>query len=285
MKKHFAIKALALVLTLLMVFGVMVSAIEDEPGTQSDAIDITVGEIIPVRQLVEDRGYEYTIDYNRNVHKVECSGAVRSASGDPYFDDGYYIDGECVYGAQVGQGSVTIYFFNSTPPLVVGFNVTAAAHKPIEKKISILMEDHFSIEPLLAEAGYISGDVVHYAFWDVFNVNGLSYPVEILSDCGIFTPPEFASHHNGTGESQILLNMKDGQNILIRVTVKDSFVLSLWDICFYFFFELIPDSFRMRSQEWPWNMLVLLFTPADWILNGVETLVRGTLDVTPALVF
>lgn len=283
MKKRFLFRTLAFILALALPFSV--SAAATEGGGTDAAVNITVGEILPVKQLLESMGYDYYVDYERTVYSVTCSGAVRSAKNEGTRDDlGRYSGTECVYGTQAGQGTATITFRDDTPPLEIKFNVTAFTSNPLIKEISVLMEDRFSIEPLLKDAGYASDDVVHYAYWDVTNHNGLTFPVEILSNCGIFTPPEFESNHNGSGEGQILLNMKDGQVILINVTVKRSFALGLWELYHYFFFRSIPDDYVVRSQERPWNILVLLFTPVDWILNGMAKL-RSTHNVTPALVF
>jgi len=284
MKKHSAIKILAFVLALLMAFGVTASAVDGEDGPEPaapTAINITVGQIVSIRQLVEDMGYAYYADGDykyTTVYRVECSGAINSEEDlyDAGIDDSENDDNRrwFIYGTRAGQGAAAICL-TGIQPFVVHFNITAAS-KPIVKNVSILGLDNLFTEPLLAKEGYTPDDIAYRAYWDVFCVNGLVGPVGILY--GYPSPVYFDTGFNGMGESQILYNMEDGQVILINVTIKDSLINRLDR------FELLYFSYQ-STVNFPWNILVLLFAPVDWVMNWFYRLFSPTHQVTPFLTF
>lgn len=273
MKKRFAVQSLAFVLSLLMVFGVSAPAMaEGGGGTEPPAppvIDIRVGQIIPVRQLVEDMGYEWPDRPYSDIVTVS-SGAVNCIC---HGNDWYVL-----YGASVGQGSVTISFrapvaWAMIEPFAIDFNVTAAS-KPIVKNITVLSVDNIFLEPLLAKEGYTEGDVAQFAYWATKSISP-DPDAEILYG-GNWRNPLFYET-TLRGESQILLNMKDGQIVLFNVTAKRSVIV-------LFGFE-IPYFLDMSALTFPLNVLVFLVSPIDWVLNWISDRLFPLHDVTPALFF
>jgi hypothetical protein len=213
MKKRSAIKALAFVLVLLTAFGVTASAIEgDPPPTPPTEINITVGQIYPLKQLVEAFGYTYNTGVNV-VSSVKCSGAVNAAE-----DGGIWS----IYGTAAGQGSVTINFRDRTPKIVFdGFHVTAAAN-PLVREMSVTTNEHFSIAPLLADLGYTPEDIERSTNWDI-KISAWDWDADAAKTMPILYGggASYQTPGNGRGVSQILLNMKDGQVILINLKVGD----------------------------------------------------------------
>jgi len=169
MKKRFAGKALAFVLVLVFAFSVFASAIEGEPVAQA-AIDITVGEIVYVRQLVEDMGYTWPGNPRQGV-RISHSGAVNVVNED------YWT----IYGEKSGQGSVTITV-TGKEPFVVGFNVTAAAN-PLVREMSVTSSERFTITQLLENMGYVSDDIERSTHW----INKTSQNMDILYGGNIAT--------------------------------------------------------------------------------------------------
>jgi hypothetical protein len=219
MKKHSASKALAFVLVLLMAFGVTASAIDgDPPPTPPASIDITVGQIVDVRRLAEDRGYTWPSVPYTSV-QTTSSGAVNCVK--------HGNDWHVLYGTNVGQGSVTITVAGFEP-FTVNFNVTAASN-PVTIEVSMGSKDNLSLESMMAERGYTPEDVARHAYWDNFSVNGLVAHVGLLYDRGRTGYPYlFETNGNGRGQSQILYNMADGQVILVNVTIGSPPPKDLW---------------------------------------------------------
>ncbi|MCL1952270.1 MAG: hypothetical protein FWF60_05520 [Oscillospiraceae bacterium] len=272
MKKHFASKALASVLVLLMAFGVTASAIDgDTPPAPPASIDITVGQIYPMEQLVEELGGSYkTALGNRNVRGFTCSGAIRCSHFDPPVSCG-------VYGARVGQGSITIDFFEGPSLSYSGFHVTAASN-PVVKEAGMATKDSLSLLPLLEEMGYTADDIAQAAHWDV--------KVEMKLTVLYGGRYSYQTHGNGGAYSQILLNMTDGQIILVNVKIANP--KESWSEFWSGFGKkmLVPFAFFMHPMGWlfiPVAPVIILF---QWILWLIEPLIPTKyIDVTPALAF
>ena len=247
-------KALALVLALTMAFGVTAFA---DTGDAPASIDITVGEIYSLEQLVTALGGAYKTPIgNTNVYKVTCTGAVRCSNE--------------IYGASVGRGSVEIDFHEGPNLSYSNFNVIAASH-PIVKTMTVPSEGEFTLDQPLAGLGYTPEEIARCAYWDNCGINGLVGHVKILYrwNSGVFH-----TNDNGSGESQILLNMKDGQIILFNVTIKDSLIQQI-DRRFP---GLVKDGLLRK-------VLVFLCTPADRFLDWLSRLIYPTHQVTPVLTF
>ena len=264
MKKCFSIKALALVLVLATAFGVSASAIEGEPVAQA-AIDICVGQIVSVRQLAQDAGYAWPSIPYTGVH-VSCDGAVT--------DEKHGNDWHVIYGARAGQGSASVYV--SGAEFVVDFNVTAAVN-PLVYELRVSNEERFTLDALLAGAGYTADDVARYAYWD----NKTSGTAGILFSS---SPRSFSTNNNGTGASQILLNMNDGRVILINVSVEynNSFgrkLLGFFELLFYPVLALLTPIYNLLVLAQPLQFL------SSWF-HGFSEFFRPTFyDITPVFSF
>ena len=260
MKKHFASKALASVLVLLMAFGVTASAIDGDPPPA--ALDICVGQIVSIRQLVEDAGYSWPGTPYVNV-QAASSGAVNCVK--------HGNDWHVLYGTAVGQGSVTVTL-PGTQSLSVSFHVSAASD-PVVMEASMTSTASLSPAALLADAGYTPADIDKLAYWDNKSTGGER--LEILYG--------FSTHGNGTGKSQILLNMKDGRVILINVTIEDP-PRDKWSEIREILVN--PIMILFHPLFWPLILVSPIFVPVMWIMGfiGMATPTKYY-DVTPVLAF
>jgi len=252
MKKHFAVKTLASVLALLMAFGVFAFAEEDGPPL---TFDITVGEIFSIGQLLEEMGYNLS-----HVWKIYCSGAVYNSIDDWDRD---------IYGTAVGQGIATITFrMYGMESFDISFNVTAASN-PIVKEMKAPLDGYFSIEPLLAEIGYAPEDVDRYIYW-VTEVYGSVYHGQMIFDS---SATRYSTCGNDNSKNQILLNMKDGQVILINVNVTytPAELLRWFGGAILMNIVIVPFIVFI-----PWNL---------YLMFGRITGLYGWTDVTPVLSF
>jgi len=134
----------------------------------------------------------------------------------------------------------------------------------------VALEEDFSIEPLLAGMGYSPDDLAHRAYWDnkVFTSQGVGVLWGISS-----VPMKYYTNDNGNGRSQILLNMKDGQIILINVTTTYSFA----ELLSWFFGAILMNIIIVPFIIFiPWNL---------YLMFGRVTGLYGWVEKTPVLVF
>ena len=262
-------KILALVLALTMAFGVAAFA---DTGDAPASLDITVGEIVSVKQLVEDAGYAWPSIPYTDV-RAEITGGVCGVQKNN--GDGYIL-----YGAKAGQGSVKITVIGKQP-FTVNLNVTAAVN-PVTKEVSMGSDAGLSLEPMLAELGYTPQDIARRDYWDNFSVNGLVGHVTLLYG-GSAYPHRFSTHSNGYGHSQILFNMKDGQIILVNVTIggppKDP-----WSRIG----EVLGAPFVALFTPFGWPFLIIapLFILYYWITGFINLATPAKQhQVTPVLTF
>ena len=260
------LKALALVLALTLAFGVTAFA---DTGDAPASIDITVGEIYPLQKLVEELGGSYKTGMgNRNVRSVACTGAVRCS-------DHTWPDSTGVYGVRVGQGTIRIDFFEGESLSFGGFNVTAASN-PVVKQASMSSSGSLSLLPMLEELGYAAGDIALAVHWDIkTELKNMT----VLYGSGSY---RYATHGNGEAHSQILLNMADGQIILVNLKIeraketRDDFWQKM----------ISPIGFFMHPMGWLLIPVAPIIILAQWILWLIDPLIPTKYyDVTPALAF
>ena len=237
MKKFIAV--LLAVTTLLCGFGLAAPVFAGEgdvtPAPEPIVVDICVGQIYPVRKLVEDMGLEYVDDtLSSTVSRIERSGGVEL-----FTDWGEHVKNiYYVYGTAVGQGTVTLTFRDrAQPQAVFTFNVTAAVD-PVVKEVCVqsnaasllsnLKGEGSAVIPVvqtLAELGYTLDDVAYAAYW---NPKGYYYDGSMHEATdGKF--PDLKISYDSVGMAQVLMNMKDGKMILINVNITADQNKSFWE--------------------------------------------------------
>ena len=268
MKKLIAI-FLALTLTFTLSAPVFAGDEPDAPSSAPVDIELTVGQLCPVRELVEGMELEYFDDVSRRtLSKLEVDGAVRLAVDNDY--------NRFVYGTAVGQGTLTLTFRDDEQlPVTFAFNVTSAVD-PIVREIEVKsnLVNGFSVVPQLTELGYTLDDVEHYALWTVRSTGSGSTTVY-----GPLSSPVI--YGENIGLSQFLLNMKDGKIILLNVNLTLDRNREIMQILFLkpaiiflipFFWILIPVSPIIIIYQW-----IVDFSNLDKPVQYH--------DYTPALVF
>jgi len=249
MKKNFIAKPLALLLALALAFALALPAFAEDTIIEAPVVNLSVGEIVTGRQLVESMGYTY-----RDDRVARCSGAVRL--------NFYGMNPNCwlLYGANVGQGTATLNVEAGTQ-IVFTFNVTAASN-PLVREVSAESGKNIPIAPTLTAAGYTLVDVDKYAFWTTKIATNTGSSTLLRGSLDGFYTDEY------TGEGQILLNMRDGKIILINVTITEASGSWLQEVGSFLIFPFLGPVLAIVAPAFMWPMIFApLVAPVIWILR------------------
>lgn len=199
-------KFFALLLAMLMAFGISeagmsVSAAEEA----SEPIIIGLGELIPMKQLLEDRGYTDT--RHENVSGNGIVDRVKLKNNDIYF----------LRGLKVGQISTSLYYnpidLESSYSVPFKFIVVDNPNHTAAE-ITVTDGDHIYMEEFLAGIGYTSADVFFYEFAGR-RKGGLVFSEYTYDKWNVLV------QGSDSTDASIYLSMKDGKSFWFDVTILE----------------------------------------------------------------
>ena len=277
MKKSHVLKTLAFLLTLLMAFGVSVSAAPGEAlTTQAAPIEIQVGELISCQELLDSSYAGYIVLWAQGAGVGVCTLNYHGTVG--------------VYGMQAGPATATLTIRSAdgtdTQQVAVEFNVVAAVD-PLVKALTVAPHSQIPVTTLLAGTGYTLADVANYAKWDTLvRKSGSSVLV--------YGPLDGLYIEDGTGESQVLLNMTDGKIVLVNITVAEE-AQGLWDqltgMGAWFIAPFFLPVLAIAAPAFAWPLIFApLLAPVFWVIGIVSLFLPNLFGPSvshtqPALVF
>jgi|GEM_PF-3701219 len=229
MKKSIFARSLSLLLALLIAFGIS-SAVSAEDASEatttvaipaSEAVTEAVAEPEPAAEAepqllkaAEDEPEVITIPVSARVGEIFSFAQLKALTGISPETALYFVSSDGAIGRmsiaeKAGPGTVRYKTFDNSKHFVFEFDV-AANPDAVTLEIAAKENQDLPIDEILTAQGYTRSDIRELRSWDTKILKYQSVTAHVINNFS-------AETH---GEGQILLNMNDGQVILLNVTVE-----------------------------------------------------------------